>query len=270
MNNSSFENSVGLQSGKLNGDLQLINSDLTELNLTGTSIAGILILGTSDDDLTRWKDGGVLILRNTHVASIQDKVTAEDDAWPTEIQFDGFVYDQLGGPLGIGSEADMMSREVSWYIEWMSRDLSYSPQPYQQLAIIFRKAGYPKKANSILYAGRERERRYATGASRVGLEMLKWTIGYGFGTRYFRALWWIAGFVGFGMFVLKISGEGKRNNMPYGLSFSLDHLLPIVTLRKYHFDVTLNGWPRYYFYFHKLMGYVLASFLIAGMAGLTQ
>jgi hypothetical protein len=47
-------------------------------------------------------------------------------------------------------------------------------------------------------------------------------------------------------------------------------LLPIVKLREYHYSVDLKGWARYYFYVHKLMGYVLASFLIAGIAGLTK
>ena len=36
------------------------------------------------------------------------------------------------------------------------------------------------------------------------------------------------------------------------------------------FDVILDGWVRVYFYVHKLAGYVLASFLLAGLAGLTK
>jgi len=58
--------------------------------------------------------------------------------------------------------------------------------------------------------------------------------------------------------------------MPYGIAFSFDMLLPIVKLRDYHYTVDLKGWARYYFYFHKLMGYLLASFLIAGLTGLTK
>ena len=51
---------------------------------------------------------------------------------------------------------------------------------------------------------------------------------------------------------------------------SLDTLLPIFQLRKEHYDIDLEGFARYWFYGHKLMGYVLASFLIAGLAGLTK
>jgi hypothetical protein len=41
-------------------------------------------------------------------------------------------------------------------------------------------------------------------------------------------------------------------------------------LREKHYQIDLAGWPRYYFYMHKVMGYVLASFLITGLAGLTK
>ena len=58
--------------------------------------------------------------------------------------------------------------------------------------------------------------------------------------------------------------------MPYGIAYSLDMLIPVVRLREYHHKVELHGWARYYFYVHILAGYVLASFLIAGLAGLTK
>jgi hypothetical protein len=47
-------------------------------------------------------------------------------------------------------------------------------------------------------------------------------------------------------------------------------LLPIVRLRDSHYSIDLKGWAQYYFYVHKVMGYVLASVLIAAVAGLTK
>jgi hypothetical protein len=32
----------------------------------------------------------------------------------------------------------------------------------------------------------------------------------------------------------------------------------------------LAGWSRYNFYLHKIMGYVLASFLVVGVSGLVK
>ena len=73
-----------------------------------------------------------------------------------------------------------------------------------------------------------------------------------------------------GVLVLRISGQGSAHGMPYGIAYSLDMLLPIIRLRESHYDFDLAGWARYYFYLHTLMGYILASFLIAGLSGLTK
>ena len=78
------------------------------------------------------------------------------------------------------------------------------------------------------------------------------------------------GLVMAGAIVLRVSGEGRRNGMPYGLTYSIDMLLPIIELRKKHSDIDLQGWPRYYFYGQKIRGWVLVSFLIAGLSGLTE
>jgi hypothetical protein len=98
--------------------------------------------------------------------------------------------------------------------------------------------------------------------------LLKYLIGYGYYPYY--SIWWIVGFVIVGALVLRISGEGRRNAMPIGLTYSFDMLLPIVRLRDQHYAIDLRGCARYYFYGHKLMGWVLASFLVAGLSGLTK
>jgi hypothetical protein len=58
--------------------------------------------------------------------------------------------------------------------------------------------------------------------------------------------------------------------MPWGVAYSFDLLLPIIRLRDAHYEMDLKGFARYYFYIHKIMGYLLASFLIAGVSGLTK
>ena len=81
-------------------------------------------------------------------------------------QLNGFTYDRLGGIGGTtaggtggnGTDVEMLGRDISWYLGWLARDCSYTPQPYEQLAAAFRAAGEPTKANRVLYASRERER----------------------------------------------------------------------------------------------------------------
>src|ERR1043166_2836068 len=102
----------------------------------------------------------------------------------------------------------------------------------------------------------------------ASMTVLDWVIGYGH--RMERALYWVIGLVFLGAVVLRVSGQGIRNGMPIGISYSFDMLLPVIRLRDAHYDVDLIGWPRYYFYCHKIMGYILASFLIVGISGLTK
>jgi hypothetical protein len=47
-------------------------------------------------------------------------------------------------------------------------------------------------------------------------------------------------------------------------------LLPIIELHKPHYEMQLEGWVGVYFYAHKVLGYILGLFLIAGLSGLTK
>ena len=100
------------------------------------------------------------------------------------------------------------------------------------------------------------------------LAIQKRLIGYGYRVHWAAA--WVALVWLLGIVVLALSGENKRNNIPWGFSYSLDMLLPVIKLRDKHYDIDLDGWARYYFYAHKLAGYVLVGFLIAGLSGLTR
>ena len=174
-----------------------------------------------------------------------------------------------------------MARPSACYVEWLSRDSSFSPQPYEQLAGVFRRTGDPVKANDILYEARERQRRGRGVLGGFGLWMLRATIGYGLGHRYFWALWWVLGFTLLGTVLLITLGHHSED-WPRDFFASFDQLLPIVTLNKSH-DVLIFGDPSatplidpqpyglvVYFYFHKMVGWVLATFIVAGLAGLTQ
>lgn len=198
----------------------------------------------------------------------------------------------------------MMDRESRYYIEWLGKDMGSSAQPYEHLANLFRRAGDPAKANALLYAARERRRRFAlSGVDNlghrkkrqvlrgVGLWMLRLTIGYGLGNRYFLVLAWVGGFSLLGMFVLIVFGTQSPAlwSWPSLCFASLDQLLPIITLNK-AYDVLIFGdssakslidaqppwvltqppWVQYYFYWHMMVGWVLGSFIVAGLAGLTQ
>ena len=85
-----------------------------------------------------------------------------------------------------------------------------------------------------------------------------------------------------GMLVLIVFGSHPLAEWLHVFFASLDQLLPIITLDKAH-DALIFGdlsakppvapqpyGELVYFYAHKIAGWVLGSFLVAGLAGLTQ
>jgi hypothetical protein len=263
---------VSLSFAEIGRNLDVRGAALSSLDLTGTEIGGELRLASGSWS-PQWKDGGRLVLRNASVDAIQD--TDEEGAWPPVLDLDGFTYRRLGG-LGAEAEAGVARRGSPWFIDWLARDEPYTPQPSQQCAQVLREIGHPEIANAVLYAERERERKQAwrTGNNPhgTGLTLLKWFVGYGYGQRLlWHPLAWVGALVAAGTAVLHLTGvPSELAGIGAAVAYSLDTLLPIVELEKSFADIVLHGFAKYYFYFQKLMGWVLASFLIAGVSGLTK
>jgi hypothetical protein len=284
---ATFAGEVDLTNSSVGATLDLSDSTFSgSVNLTGARITGDLRLGSARHPAARWGADATLVLRNAHAGALQDRWTdVDNNAWPKNLDLEGFAYQHLGGLYAQGTEADMLSRPSSSYFDLLARTSTDSPQPYEFLARTFRKAGEPKKANDILYKARERRRDSLKESGHwlkwLGISLLKWTMGYGLGGRYFRVLWWVIGLTLFGAVLLKVAGLPAPK---FGLSLvflSLDELLPIITLDKAHESILTNApaatggstlpyWLLVYFYFHKIAGWVLGSFLVAGLAGLTQ
>jgi hypothetical protein len=120
----------------------------------------------------------------------------------------------------------------------------------------------------------------------VGLTLINWTIGYGLGLKYFRSLGWVATLTLLGAGILLNSGEWHVPGTLFGFGpwpvsgeksagvvaafiYSLQTLLPFTEIQKFE-NVHLTGFVAVYFLIHRLLGYALAAFLAAGVAGLTQ
>jgi hypothetical protein len=241
-----------------------------QIDATFISIGGEIRLVSSDHSHPSWGERGGLVLRNAQADAIQDRQkrngAGDQNAWPKEgkLELDGFRYEYLD------TEDDSREDVSDWYIAWLKRDATFTPQPYQQLARVFRETGNYEKANYILYTVRQRERSEASSWWRWGtLMLLEWTIGYGIGIGYFRVLGWIMILTVIGASVLKRSQDKSRL---WCFFASFDWMLPLVELDEEHPKVVskLSGCPLYWFYFQAIAGYVLASFIIAGLAGITQ
>lgn len=274
---------VNLRIAKIGSTLDISGSRILAFDLTGTTIVGELRLGSAakGQEPPKWVGDSRMNLRNATVGAMQD-AGRDSKSWPKRLELGGFKCGLLGG-YGVGDEADMASRSSEWFIKWLGRDSTSSPQPYQMIARLLREAGFPSKANDVLYAGRERARVIALENARenpsgwwrwIGMSLLNWSFGYGLGWRYFWALGWVFVFMAVGIAILWFNLPELDRDFLTLLGASLDRLLPFVELDKSYMEffeqISLPVWAWGYFYFHKLVGYILASFLIAGLAGLTQ
>jgi hypothetical protein len=91
-------------------------------------------------------------------------------------------------------------------------------------------------------------------------------IGYGFELE--RTVFWALLLTAIGAIVFRSTTAWVTLGKPKGFSYSFDMLLPLIRLREKHYDVDLEEEPqRVYFYFHKLFGYLIGFYLVAGLSG---
>jgi uncharacterized protein YjbI with pentapeptide repeats len=233
-----------------------------DVDLTGMQILSDLDLGSPGNAAPNWVGSPELILTDASADAIQDT----RDSWPARLDLNDFTYRSLSGHNGEAGDR-MADRPTGWFKHWLA-SAAYSPQPYQQLAAVLRAEGKADTADDILYASDQNAARLDAWPKRAWMTALDLTVGYGY--HIDRALFWVAGFVLAGAIVLRVSGEGRRHGLPFGIAYSFDLLLPIIQLRKLHYDIDLANWSRYYFYVHKIAGYVLGSFLVLGLSGIVK
>jgi hypothetical protein len=258
--NAATFDEIDLTSAKLGQDFHLSGGTFNkDVDLTGAQIGGVLGLESS-----QWLGSATLNLTDAAVGAID-----LSHNWPDKIYLNGLTYRNLSnlGNFSLGKAKDWFGKQP------------YAPQPYQQLANVLQANGRILDATAIRYAGKERERettpckereRETTpcGLYKAGLFLLDYSIGFGYHLEY--AFYWAVGFVFLGWAVLYTTGQRTKHEITLGLAYSFDMLLPVVQLRKKHYDIDLDPWPRRYFYVHRIIGIVLASFIAAGITGLTK
>jgi hypothetical protein len=259
---------------------------VTVVDLSAATVTGQLSLNVPQP-ATGQRGTARIDLRDSSLGSLQVFGPRGGAAWPADgaVLLDGLRYDRLGG-YGVDNSDEMANRSPLWFRRWLALDAPYSPQPYEQLSAVLRQAGEIEKANRVLHAGRERARHAAWSWRRpfehppgfprwLGLSLLKITIGYGIGLRFFYALAWAALFTAIGFWMLGpipvgLAGGPMLTSAAQKIAYSFDQLLPIIELDHSFGDVKLPGPIAAYFWFHRFCGFLLGGFITAGIAGLTQ
>ena len=272
---ANFHGDANFALANIAGSIDFGGATLSALNLSGAKIGNDLAFG-GNSSTVKWirKEGcgGTcrpwMSLWNASVGGLVDNV----NSWPSDIilMLRDFRYERLTAFSG-AREWIAGERDIAWYIGWLERDPSYSFQPYQQLAGVLLANGQDDRAYDILAAGRERKRLALPWNSpeRAWLSALQWTIRYGYGLGEFRVLWWTMGFVVSGTLVARRMGKRPTGERP-GFWYSVETILPGIQLGAGSGEIEMAGWAKHYFHVHRLVGYVLFLFVVAGVTGLAE
>jgi hypothetical protein len=190
-------------------------------------------------------------------------------SWPREAVLDGFIYDAL-----------FENRPVSarQRLDWLaSNPRGYSPQPYEQLAAVYRRSGRDQDARTIAIAKQRARRRTLGPAERLWALLLDGLVGYGYRT-WLAGLWlvgfWLAGWAVFdrahanGTLVLTTK-PGEARPSFHGAVYALDTLLPVVDLRQQAVWIPRGG-AQWWAWASILAGWVLTTAVVAALTGLLK
>jgi hypothetical protein len=234
-------------------------------------------------------NGIALNLEHARLGGIED----DEGSWPQRgrLRIDGLEYEGFAG--------DRTPTDARRRLEWLRRQLpDFRPQPYDQLARVFRRMGREADAVEVLIAKQEDLIRYGKLSlwGRLTRRILGVTIGHGY--RSGRALLWSLAFVIAGALIfgwanarglmapsspeiltdpLYRAGGTIPPDYPrfQALAYSLDAFLPIVDLHQESFWLPDAGKPfgalvRLYLWIHIAAGWFLSTLFVSGVTGLVR
>jgi hypothetical protein len=234
-------------------------------------------------------NGIALNLEHARLGGIED----DEGSWPQRgrLRIDGLEYEGFAG--------DRTPTDARRRLEWLRRQLpDFRPQPYDQLARVFRRMGREADAVEVLIAKQEDLIRHGKLSwwGRLTRRILGVTIGHGY--RSGRALLWSLAFVIAGALIfgwanarglmapsspeiltdpLYRAGGTIPPDYPRfeALFYSLDAFLPIVDLHQESFWLPDAGKPfgalvRVYLWIHIAAGWFLSTLFVSGVTGLVR
>ncbi|MFH9573746.1 oxidoreductase [Streptomyces sp. NPDC017230] len=212
---------------------------------------------------------GSVDLRGAQVSNLHDG----DHSWPEVVELDGFVYGSIKVDKG-GERREAVGRRdsVARRVAWIRRSPGYNPQPYEQLASWYRKAGHDDDARRVLLARQRHRRRTLHPAAGAWGHLLDATVGYGY-RPWLAGVWLLAlallGTLSFGTHSPTPVKQGE--GAPFQpLVYTLDLLIPIGGLGQrtaWYWSDDSRQWLAYLLI---AFGWVLTTAVIAGVTRTLQ
>jgi hypothetical protein len=272
---------VSLDGASIDRDMDLQGGFIKSVSASNMTVGGKVSIG----DLRReekgekgvWpleckgKDPCDIKMHNSNVANVEVQ-----DGLPAKFDVTGLTYKSFALLTKDGKEINPNKDDQQRYVKWLQssdkwlqsseKSGEHSPQPYLQLANVFKVQVFDDQVDQIHIWERDAAWEQANWMS-WPWETLKWgLIGYGY--RKWLAFVWIGVFLVLGWIIVRRSKVARKHH--FGFTYSFDMLLPIVRLREAHYTTELELPYRAYFYFHRIIGYLLGLLLLAALSGLTN
>ncbi|UCG47112.1 MAG: hypothetical protein JSU94_16635 [Phycisphaerales bacterium] len=264
---------------KAKGEVRLIGAQIkSQLDITGLD---------APEEMT-------LDLRFAKIDTLRD----EQKSWPGKgkLRLCGFAYDRIDD-----DSPDDVATRLRWLrLQYPSEAdrVRFFPQPYEQLASVYRKMGADTSARKVLIAKNKDKARFTN----LSLPQKCWyycfgkVVGYGY--KPWRALWWGLAVIIFGWLIFWAgfradvmsptdraaytsddSPSGRHVSPDYPmlspLMYSLDAFVPLVNFHQADYWLPdanrFSGCAiRFYLWFHIAAGWVLSTLFVVALTGLIR
>ena len=217
---------ISLQSAHVGASVHLRPTELADenevaLNAQRTQVAGTLEWAPAG------QVSGQVNLEGATVGQLDDNWSSErpNGCWPIggRLRLDGFTYGRFGGKQQATVEQRLAWIRSQYQLPAGNSSAAFVPQPYEQLAAVYRQAGQDAEARKAAIARRADLRKYGglNRYRRLGNWFLDWSIKYGYQT-------WRAAAALAAVFVifLALSFLAQRHHLmvPVGDTDGLQHL----------------------------------------------
>jgi hypothetical protein len=194
--------------------------------------------------------GGIDLTDAQVRAYLDDRTT-----WPPTLYLEGFTYSSIEAFPTI---------TVKERLGWLARHAGgFLPQPYEQLASVYRHAGREDDARRVAIEKQRQRRRHLEGRNipgRAWSTLLGWTVGYGY--RTWQAGLWLGGLLIAGSLIFhaaydrhQLIAAHKGDEQPpfQPVIYTLDVILPVISLHQ------RDTWIA-----HSLVQWITLAFTVTG------
>ena len=266
---------IQLDGADIGGGLFMAGGKFGAMSLRRATIKGAFTVGYNvrptgqQAGVTSWLPDASLDLTNASIGNLSTHASLS--YWPSSLVLTNFKIGSFDFGLA-GAPGAVAETRRGWFEKWLGLQSAF--QPYSHVRTVLVAAGDDTLAADVGYAGRDRELAHSLAncefLNAIYLGFSKILIGYGY--QMWLPILWMTVIVAVGAMIFRRDGEAKKDikSGPDAAFYSADMFLPLLQLRKSHADVGLEDRTRYYLYFHKVAGWVIGSFLVAGLSGFTK